>query len=216
MTAAAKREEYEKAEDLRRRIFSLQHIQDIASIAEDKVADIEGEEEKPLRIEGYDISNISGVSAVGSMVVFVGGRPDKAEYRKFKIKGLDANEAPKSAHPASLAGGDVGMMTEVLRRRFARSLYPESGNAWPMPDIVLIDGGIGQVNAARLVLRDYKLDIPVVGLAKGPTRKRNDVVGVIPKKLADIDLKLLMKVRDEAHRFAVSYHKNLRGRNFFE
>ncbi len=225
MQAAAKKLDFERAESLRRQIFSLKHIQDIAFLAEDKVGSPEGEE-KPLRIEGYDISNISGVSAVGSMVVFTGGKADKAEYRKFKIKDVDANLQPQSDHPASHAGGDVGMMSEVLRRRFARSAHTApaddtagdgaAGDAWPLPDIVLVDGGIGQVNAARQILKSYNLSIPVIGLAKGPQRKRNDVVGIIPKKLKDLDLKTLMKVRDEAHRFAISYHKNLRGRNFFE
>jgi excinuclease ABC subunit C len=211
MEAAAKKLEFEKAEVLRRRIFSLKHIQDIAFLAEDKIADPDGNE-KDLRIEGYDISNISGVSAVGSMVVFIGDKPDKNEYRKFKIKGV---ETTPTVHPASYSGGDVGMMTEVLTRRFARSVNKD-GDQWPLPDIVLVDGGIGQVNAARQVLKSYDLNIPVIGLAKGPQRKRNDVVGLMPKKLKHLDLKTLMKVRDEAHRFAISYHKNLRGRNFFE
>ncbi len=205
MKLAAKNLYFEKAEKIRGRIFALQHIQDIASIAEDKFADTGSPEGKQqLRIEGYDISNISGVSAVGSMVVFIDGKADKNEYRKFKIKTVEG-------------ANDVGMMTEVLRRRFSHSsLSPVPEKTWPLPDILLVDGGIGQVNAARHVLREYTLDIPVVGLAKGPERKRNDVVGLIPKKLKDVDLRTLIKVRDEAHRFAVAYHKKVRGRRFFE
>lgn len=221
MATAAKKLDFEKAEELRRRIFALKHIQDIAIISEDKIGEPEGVAEKPLRIEGYDISNISGVSAVGSMVVFVGGKPDKNEYRKFRIRDVESNPNPKSAHPASRAGGDVGMLMEVLERRFRHSLFSnsqelENKEKWPLPDIILVDGGAGQVNAARSVLKKLNLDIPVIGMAKGPERKRNDVVGLIPKSLKNLNLTTLIRVRDEAHRFAISYHKNLRSRNFFE
>ena len=88
---------------------------------------------------------------------------------------------------------------EVLERRL--------NNSWPLPNLILVDGGIGQVNIARLVLRKRKLDIPVVGLAKGPERKRNDVVGTIPP---GVPLATLVRIRDEAHRFAVRYHRTLR------
>lgn len=203
MKGAAKRLDFETAEKIRRQIFALKHIQDIAFIAEDKISDPAEAGTRPLRIEGYDISNISGVSAVGSMVVFVGDKPDKDQYRKFKIRTVEGSD-------------DTGMLTEVLSRRFRHSMpgaRPEG--SWPMPDVILIDGGKGQVNAAKAVLAGYGLTIPVVGLAKGPERKRNDLVGLIPKGLS-VDMKTLIKVRDEAHRFAITYHKNLRGRNFFE
>ncbi len=211
MKAAAKKADFEKAGEFRRQIFALRHIQDVAFIAEDKIA--EPTPEKPVRIEGYDISNISGMDAVGSMVVFTGGKPDKNEYRKFKIRTVEG------ANPARPVGGDVGMLREILERRFRRSLFSnsqefENKEKWPLPDIVLVDRGIGQVNAARNVLKKAGLEIPVIGMAKGPERKRNDVVGLIPKRLKDLDLTTLIRVRDEAHRFAVSYHKNLRGRNF--
>jgi excinuclease ABC subunit C len=201
MAAAAKKMDFEKAEVIKRQIFALKHIQDIAFISEDKIAG-ESDNQK-LRIEGYDISNISGVSAVGSMVVFVDGEPDKNEYRKFKIKTVTGPN-------------DFAMLQEVLSRRFARSVEPPAGEPnWPLPDVILIDGGKGQVSAAKAILDGYNLKIPIVGLAKGPERKRNDLIGLIPKGLA-VDTKTLIKVRDEAHRFAISYHKNLRGRNFFE
>jgi excinuclease ABC subunit C len=191
MDSASRKLDFEKAERTRRQIFSLRHIQDIAFIFEDKVvASGEAGGDKEYRIEGYDISNISGLSAVGSMVVFSNGEPDKSQYRKFEIKGVHGPD-------------DTGMMTEVLERRFR--------NDWPHPALILIDGGRGQVNAARKVLREAGLKIPVVGLAKGPERKRNDLVGVVP---AGVDLRTLMRVRDEAHRFAIAYHKKVRGKNF--
>lgn len=186
MKDAAKRTEFEKAAEFRRQIFALRHIQDVSLIQEDAPVMKEGK----TRIEGYDISNISGTSSVGSMVVFMNDYPDKNEYRKFKIKTLSGVN-------------DTGMMKEVLRRRFK--------NNWPLPNLILIDGGRGQVNAVLGVLKEFGLSIPVVGLAKGPERKRNDVIGRIPE---GVSLETLIKVRDEAHRFAISYHKNLRGRNF--
>lgn len=191
MTSASRKLDFEKAEKTRRQIFSLRHIQDIAFISEDKLGDPD-DDGKKTRIEGYDISNISGVSAVGSMVVFTNGMPDKSQYRKFGIKTVQGSD-------------DTGMMTEVLERRFK--------NDWPHPDLVLIDGGLGQVNAARKVLRAFDLKIPVIGLAKGPERKRNDLIGTIPP---GTDLQTLIRVRDEAHRFAIAYHKKVRGRNFYQ
>lgn len=190
MTSASRKLDFEKAERMRRQIFSLRHIQDIAFISEDRVGGPEAGE-KRARVEGYDISNISGVSAVGSMVVFMNGVPDKGEYRKFGIKTVRGSD-------------DTAMLTEVLQRRFR--------NDWPRPDVILVDGGLGQVNAARRVLRELRLNIPVVGLAKGPERRRNDLVGAIPE---GVELQTLIRVRDEAHRFAIAYHKKVRSRDFY-
>jgi len=192
MNEAAEKLDFEKAEKLRRRIFALKHIQDVALI---------GGEEFPhstfhpphsrYRIEGYDISNISGTSAVGSMVVFKNGEPDKNEYRKFKIRTIFQPD-------------DIGMLKEVLTRRLSRRPPVSS---WPLPDLILIDGGRGQVNVAKQVLGESSLKIPVVGIAKGPKRKKNEFLGLIP---AEVTKETLIRVRDEAHRFAISYHKRLR------
>jgi len=188
MGAAAKKLDFEKAEKLRRRIFALKHIQDTALIG--------GEEflhstfyipHSRYRIEGYDISNISGTSAVGSMVVFKGNEPDKNEYRKFKIRTI-------------LGSNDIGMLKEILTRRFSR-------RDWPLPNLILVDGGRGQVNVARQVLGESGLKIPVVGIAKGAKRRKNEFIGRIP---AGVGKDTLIRVRDEAHRFAISYHKKLR------
>lgn len=189
MKSASARMEFEKAEQCKRRIFGLQHIQDISLLGGADELRIAGVKEKQ-RIEGYDISNISGTSAVGSMVVFTGGQPDKNEYRKFRIRTIRQSN-------------DVGMLKEVLRRRFTSS--------WPLPNLILIDGGKGQVNAAKSVLEEIGLGIPVVGIAKGAKRKKNEFIGVVPK---GIDKSVLIRVRDEAHRFAISYHRTLRRRNF--
>ncbi len=220
MNAASRKMEYEAAEKLRRQIFALKHIRDTALISDSEVLAFWGPGAKGARggsmdaaapdggyrIEGYDISNISGTDAVGSMVVFINGEPDKNEYRKFKIKTI-------------FTPNDVGMLTEVLERRFRhfgnaagssdKKTGRESGSGWRLPDLVLIDGGIAQANAARRVMLRAGLRIPLVGIAKGPERKRNDILGAVPKWT---NKATLIRVRNEAHRFAIGYHKALRSR----
>lgn len=181
---ASDAQEYERAAHLQRQAFGLEHINDMSLIVEDEIA----EEGPRLRIEGYDISHISGTSAVGSMVVFYGNAPASGEYRKFRIKTVEGSN-------------DVGMLKEVLRRRFK--------NDWPLPDLILVDGGLPQRNAFLEVLGEVGLDIPLVGLAKGPERKRNDLYGVLPEGVTE---DTLIRVRDEAHRFAVAYHRKLRSK----
>lgn len=191
MTSASKRLDFEKARKFQKQIFALGHIQDVALINESEVAP-EKNGTPVFRIEGYDISNISGTSAVGSMVVSLDGVTAPAEYRKFKIKTVRGSN-------------DVAMMKEVLERRFR--------NSWPLPQLILVDGGAPQVNIARRVVRSFGLSIPIVGLAKGPERKRNDIIGFLPKR---VSMKMLIAVRDEAHRFAISYHRQVRKRAFIE
>ena len=181
-------------------MFALKHIQDTALISDNEVLMTGGSREgtgaalkEGYRIEGYDISNISGTSAVGSMVVFTDSAPDKNEYRKFKIRSI-------------FQTNDVGMLKEVLERRFTHTAV-ESKNPWPMPDLVLIDGGLAQVNTARRVLLRAGIKIPIIGIAKGPRRDRNDIIGLVPK---GVQKTTLIKVRDEAHRFAIGYHRALR------
>lgn len=189
MKKAAKELEFEEAARLKKQLFALNHIQDTALITKDTKPMAPG---SGVRIEGYDISNISGSFPVGAMVVFIDGRPAKAEYKKFKIRTIDQSD-------------DTGMIREMLERRF--------GNSWPLPDLLLIDGGKGQVNTARKVVEASGLRIPVVGIAKGPTRKKNEFVGKVPK---NTDEETLIRVRDEAHRFAISYHKQVRGKEFIK
>lgn len=214
MKDASAREEFEKAATYRRQLFALQHIQDVALISDDNFqfstrlppAGRAGSFEfrnSAKRIEGYDVSNISGTSATGSMVVFRGDQPARDEYRLFKIRSLHTPN-------------DVGMLREVLTRRFKNSPARPSdlgrSGGWPLPDLVLVDGGKGQVNAAKAALAEAGLAISVVGLAKGPTRKRADLIGAAPKNFS---LATLVRVRDEAHRFARSYHVKLRaGKQF--
>jgi excinuclease ABC subunit C len=212
MKAASKKQEFERAGTLRRQMFALRHIQDTALISDNEMLvaiggarGVGGAGSATLRagyrIEGYDISNISGTSAVGSMVVFEHGVPNKNEYRKFKIRSI-------------FQPNDVGMLKEVLERRFAHTAPSDDGaprgagkDRWPMPNLVLIDGGLAQVNTARRVLLRAGIKVPIIGIAKGPKRDRNDIIGLVPK---GVQKATLIKVRDEAHRFAIAYHKTLR------
>ena len=172
----------------------------------------------PRRIECYDMSNIQGTSAVGSMVVFTDGAPDPRQYRRFRIR---SGETPD----------DFRMMAEVLRRRFGRAarlrretgaLEPSAVGAdddtadpvWALPDLVIVDGGKGQLSAATRVLRELGLtDVPIAGLAKRFEElfvpRRSDPIILPPRAPA---LYLVQRIRDEAHRFAITYHRNVRGR----
>ncbi len=193
MKAASAELSFETAEKVKRQIFSITHLQDVSFIKEDELLKT-NLPKTGHRIEGYDISNISGQSAVGVMVVFYDNEPDKSSYRKFKIRTV---KGPNDFH----------MLKEVLERRL------EHAKDWSLPSLILVDGGLIQVKMMEGVLRDFNLSIPVVGLAKGPERKRNDFLGIIPSFTNELTL---IKVRDESHRFAIKYHKELRARNFLK
>lgn len=180
----SKQEKFEEAARVRDRLRALEHLRHSFAIKQD-ISTIYD------RIEGYDISNISGQFAVGSMVVFIDGASEKSEYRKFKIKWVKGTN-------------DVAMMKEVLYRRFKH--IPLAGG-WDLPDLVLIDGGKGQVNVALEVLKENNLNIPVVGLAKGPDRKKDEIITT--KTLPRSETALFKQVRDEAHRFARGYYEKL-------
>ena len=159
----------------------------------------------PLRIECYDISNFQGSESVGSMVVFEDGKPRSGEYRRFKIRSV---QGPN----------DFASHQEVLRRRFRLARHGEEGGdeerRWAMPDLVIVDGGKGQVSAAKEVLDELGLhDLPLAGLAK----EREELF--LPGQVTPIVLPatspalyLVQRLRDEAHRFAITYHRDLRAR----
>jgi excinuclease ABC subunit C len=157
----------------------------------------------PRRIEGYDISNIQGVAAVGSMVVFDRGKPKPSHYRRFRIKTVSG-------------ANDYAMLQEVLRRRFKRT--SDAASTWAvLPDLILIDGGRGQLNAAKLAMHEIGAPpIPIASLAK----KNNKIF--IPQKMQPIvlprqspGLKLLQRVSDESHRFALGYYQKRHKREAF-
>lgn len=223
MKAASKAENFEEAARLRNQITSLQRIYDIALLNKNFVQDslpVTGYPLPVIRIEGYDISNLGSTGKVGSMVVFTDGEADKSQYRKFKIKTVDGQS-------------DVDCLEEVLQRRLkhacdtnmrinANVVNHANKDYWPLPDLFLIDGGKPQVNRAKKVLREAQVSVPIVGIAKGQERKRNDFL-LVNFTNADGDgtnremihwvernKSLLIRVRDEAHRFAIAYQRKLR------
>jgi excinuclease UvrABC nuclease subunit len=194
MKAASKVEDFEEAALLRDQLKALYRIHDVAllndSFFKDLITDVQG----ITRIEGYDISNLGSTDKVGSMVVFNMSGPLKSEYRKFNIKSV-------------VGQSDVDSLAEVMERRLKHS-------EWPLPQLFLIDGGRGQVNKIKAVLEARKVTIPVVGIAKGPERKRNDfILGSKNQNFIEWVSKhqdILIKVRDEAHRFAITFNRSKR------
>jgi excinuclease ABC subunit C len=174
-----------RAEEARQGVFELQTALGLAA--------------PPQVIECFDISNISGTHAVASMVVAVDGMPARQRYRRFRIKTVEGSDDPR-------------MMAEVIRRRYARVLAEHQ----PRPGLVLVDGGFTQLSAARAELRALGLgDQPSAGLAKKYEEiYRDDAAAAEPLRLPrdSAALKMLQQLRDEAHRFALDYHRALRNR----
>ena len=201
MAAKAEEENFEEAIKIRSQLERLQRIFENARVIRDlKISDNILEELKeslgltktPHRIEAYDISNIQGTNATGSMVVFENGKPNKNEYRKFKIRTI--NQA-----------NDTAMLREVLERRFN---HPE----WPYPDLVVIDGGRGQLSSALKVLKDKEINI--VALTKDDKHSGIKVTlpnkDQIPLSRLPISVKnLILYIDAEAHRFAINYYRKL-------
>lgn len=157
----------------------------------------------PYRLECYDISNISGTNNVSSMVVFENGLPAKREYRKFKIKTVEGADDFKS-------------MEETLRRRLQR-LKVKDANFSKTPDLLVIDGGLGQLSSAEKTLKSMGFNIPIVAIAK----KQEELFISGSREKIQLDersnaRKLLQRIRDEAHRFAINYHRLLRGKSMFK
>jgi excinuclease ABC subunit C len=177
----------------------------------------------PRRIECYDISNTQGTNSVGAMVVFEGGRARNSEYRRFKIKQVEG-------------ANDVASHQEVLRRRFRKATgtstitstpdEDQMQHDWALPDLVIIDGGRAQLNAALEVMNELKLDIPTIGIAKEEGSHTKLTTGeqlfvpsspepiVLPRNSQG--LYLLQRIRDEAHRFSITYHRSLRSKQTFK
>ena len=198
MQTASKERRYEEAAKIRDQISGL--IQLTARprrlIPSEALADLQSLLKLPRfpsRIEAFDVSNIYGREPVGSMVTFVDGKPWKDGYRRFKVKTVPGIN-------------DYAMMREIVSRRFA-----EQG--WTFPDLVVIDGGKGHLNCALEVLADLKLDLPAIGIAKEFEQlflpSQSEPILLPPQSKA---LQLVQRLRDEAHRFAIGYHRLLRGK----
>ena len=158
----------------------------------------------PTRIEAFDNSNIQGSDPVSAMIVFIDGKPAKNEYRKYKIKTV-------------VGPDDYASMREVIYRRYSRVLK----EGLPFPDLVVIDGGKGQVDVARDVLENQLgLDIPIAGLAKNDKHKTSELLfgpelAVVPLARNSPEFFLLQRIQDEVHRFAITFHRQLRSKNSF-
>ena len=198
-----------RASDLTTRSRAIEEIQHALGLAE-----------APLRIEAYDVSNLQGTDVVASLVVFEDGLPRKSEYRRFSVRGHDGFD-------------DVAAIKEVLSRRFRRlrddhggdvvsqPIDPETGRPRKFayaPGLVVVDGGLPQVNAARLAMDEAGVaDIPVIGLAKRLEEvvvDSSDDPVILPR--ASEGLYLLQRIRDEAHRFAIAYHRQRRSRSMVD
>lgn len=209
MLEAAKAENFEEAAVLRQQLFGLRELQKKIVFSDKEFLDISSDQaltdlqmilrlpEPPKRIEGYDISHQSGTNAVGSMVVFANGASDRSEYRKFKLR-VQQND-------------DTASLREIIERRLKHQ-------EWPYPDLVILDGGVGQVNAVKDLLREK--NIAVIGRDKSGNHTRNAAVNIIVPELEGyktIQLspdshiaKLIARIDDEAHRFAITYHSLLK------
>ncbi|USK43327.1 excinuclease ABC subunit UvrC [Cytobacillus oceanisediminis] len=159
----------------------------------------------PHRIEAFDNSNIQGTDPVSAMIVFIDGKPEKREYRKYKIKSVKGPD-------------DYESMREVVRRRYTRVLKEEL----PLPDLIMIDGGKGHVEAVRDVLEnELGLDIPISGLVKDEKHRTSQLLygnplQIIPLARNSQEFYLLQRIQDEVHRFAITFHRQLRGKNAFQ
>lgn len=187
MKTYAKREEFEKAAKIRASLFGLQHIQDVSLIKDEfRNATMY----RTVRIEAYDVAHISGTNSVGVMTVVEGGEAKRSDYRKFRIR-------------AAAPGSDTDALKEVIARRLGH-------NEWPLPRLIVVDGAAAQMNAAKSVLEQYGVTIPIVGVVKDERHRPKRIVGLrtdITGREADILL-----ANAEAHRFGVSYHRKLRSR----
>ena len=181
----------------------------IYAVLEDMGYENGGYKGMDYRVEAYDISNTNGVDTVGAMVVYEGLKPDKKSYRRFKVRSVDGPD-------------DYGSMQEVLTRRFLRALKGDDGFE-VLPDLILMDGGKGHVNAALAVLKELELDLPVAGLAKDDHHRTRALVYWKDDEMKEVILKenpMLYKymgtIQEEVHRFAIEYHRGLRGKAMTE
>lgn len=209
MTLYAKNKEFERAGEVKSRIFALQHINDVALLREENPArknlsgllhPVDGTfpvpnfSEQAFRIEAYDIAHMSGKNMVGVMTVVSDGEVNKSEYKKFKIR-------------TQTGANDVGALKEVLERRLAHT-------EWANPNLIVVDGGTAQLNTTKKILKNLKLEIPLVSVVKDDRHRAKGIMG--DKTFAVKYEREILLANSEAHRFAVTYHKQMRGKNFLK
>lgn len=184
MNEFAKDQEFEKAKNLRNTIYALNHIQDVSLIKNDRNINTNG-----FRIEAYDVAHMSGKDNVGVMTVIIEGEIQKSEYKKFKI--------------SREVNNDTAALKEILSRRLNHS-------EWKFPDLIVIDGGLGQLNSAREIVKN----IPIVSVVKNDAHKPDHFLG--DEEIIKANSKDILLANSEAHRFAIAYHKKLRGKSFLK
>ena len=185
MKASAKVEDFETAEQIKRKIFALEHIQDVALIRDDtKIY----RNEKLIRIEAYDIAHMSGQDMVGVMVVVEGEEPRPSEYRKFKINSVRSSN-------------DTAALKEIMTRRLKHE-------EWPLPQLIVVDGGVAQKNVAETIIKETNQSIPVVAVVKDQNHK--PVRLMTAKKIKEVYKDSILLANAESHRFALTFHRQLR------
>jgi len=226
MESLGKKQKFEEAIELKNKIGRLKRVFQNAQILNNKYLMYNTETEQmvnnivkqlakilnmnrvPHRIEAYDISNIQGTNATGAMIVFENGKPNKNEYKKFKILTCDVDKKTSQVN-----GGDVGMLKEVLKRRFNHT-------EWPHPDLIIVDGGKGQLNATSSIISNVqfstkKTPIKIIALTKNEKHIGEKIYiagkkNAVPLSKFPADVKnLLLNIDSEAHRFAILYYRKL-------
>lgn len=192
MLALAKQKQFERAGEVKKQIFALQHINDIALIKDD-IADTAT---TSFRIEAYDVAHMSGINMVGVMVIIENGEPSKGEYKKFNIKTVTGANDPKA-------------LGEMLERRFKHT-------EWAMPDLIVVDGNDVQINVAQNVLNQFKLKIPIVSVVKDDKHRAREILNIknIKQNLKSVTKKSILLANSEAHRFAIDFHRTKRSKSF--
>lgn len=186
MRAAAKAERFEDAAMIRRQLFSLDHVQDVSLIREDR-----GEDRQPgPRIEAYDTAHIGGTNAIGVMVVVENGLPNKKDYRTFRIRGRGGKSL----------NDDIASLKEILTRRLGHT-------EWPLPRAFVVDGGKTHKKAAEELLKEVGIGIPVAAVVKDERHRPREVIGAIRAGITEADAVL---ANSEAHRFSLSRHRHAR------
>jgi excinuclease ABC subunit C len=191
MMSYAKARNFEKANEIKKQIFALEHIRDV-SLLKNENETTHNQQMPAFRIEAYDIAHISGTNTVGVMTVIENGELKKSDYRKFKIHGASKNSV-----------NDIANLKEVLIRRLGHA-------EWPLPNLMVVDGSTAQINAAKSVLKERGFNIEIAAVVKDDKHKAKEIIG--EKGTIDIWAKSILLVNSEAHRFAIAFHRKLRGR----
>lgn len=212
MLAFAKKNEFEKAGEIKNRIFALNHINDVALIKEDTIASqknanssrftLKGSDTDKnfqfsatqFRIEAYDVAHMGGKNMVGVMTVVEDGEVNKSEYKKFIIRTQDG-------------ANDTGALEEVLSRRLRHT-------EWGLPSLIVVDGSVAQVNVAKRVLARYQFEIPIVGVVKDERHKPKAIIG--DEDIIKIYKKQILLANSESHRFSITFHKQKRNKSFLK